>query len=739
MQAFAILVNNVFLDIGDSVLRYELVNPMFITELYQDAYSFPFTIPASELNIKALNYANYLDNSNRNTEYDAWLYIYGVPKFKCKLRITKSNTRTITVSLYSGIKALTNADKKLSEIDLGEDYFLGNTQDEILATAKTATQSGNWQAYPFAFVPFAAPNFYNGNNPNWGGVVNRVDPTTGNIWPIPALGFYNKYTYVPWLFLFYVLYRIFKAENLTIQGSFWTDPEMSKLLLVNNKSLDERTKSKDAFMMMNGTQQFTTTGQKLKFKVAPGMYDSLGGYNPSNDTFTFKAIGDYVITVELIYRAHVDTGTQPSVAHGGSFSIKYDGTDIGNSEGLSTEKETTKLFSTFVGYSQKRRVVFDARVTIGSGDIGKSFVLYYNKGTGNLQSNTILDVYNGVNIDGATYDTLLTVRCENNPQVQPSKTIKFGEHVGDFTVAGFLSELKKIGLTYDFDYTKGTVTIDKNDSRVTSSNILELTDKSAEDIELSFENSGKGLTLAYEFPAEENAKPNIAKDKVLGEFEDPAYFASPRKDGDYIISSSTRELYKSRVDATYGMMWEKAGYWYPDFVYGKGETSVVCKLAPVQMCIADNEGGSSNQNKALMPYIAGVGTSPIYGVGVNDFALRLVFWRGLNNDGVADTKRGGNYVLASTGMYNINRQKVGNYTFNLETEEGLLRATSERMYTVLTKAEQVEANVYANPADLHSVTAASKVSLKYNTFIPKSFSILINRATAKIKAVMYKI
>lgn len=75
-----ISVNDNLLELSPNTsLRYTLDNPIFAPDGLPRGYTFPFRIPATPRNLKALGYANRLDIRAKERKYTGTLYIQGIP------------------------------------------------------------------------------------------------------------------------------------------------------------------------------------------------------------------------------------------------------------------------------------------------------------------------------------------------------------------------------------------------------------------------------------------------------------------------------------------------------------------------------------------------------------------------------------------------------------------------------------------------------------------------------------
>lgn len=729
MNVLEIEVNGGFLDLTERTFRLELVNSMFVNDVFQGDYSFPYSVSATQNNTNLLKQVNYIEKSDKIVEYTCTLYLHGLPRFTGKLKVTRSTINTIWFTIHTGIRALNNIDKKIKEIDLGPDILLGNTQAELLANAKAATQNGDWKQYPYVFVPFNAPNFFNGLNPDYLGVVNRVNSTTGNLLANDFLTVNNKYLFVPWIFLFYFLDRIFKAERLVPSGSFWNDPEYSKILLFNNKSIDTRSEKRNLLLIGRNFKSYNTDNEKIEFDLGINCFDSQGNYDFTNQEYTITEAGTYSIKYRLeCYPQRA--GITPSFfkIDGGSFVFVFDNIEY------NTLRQSATRFS---NKSDWVILNLEFKIVAGSGHIGKTFYLKYNRPTSFNQGGSYIDMKGGYN-ETSLQHTWMQVNRLDELAVAPQKLIKFSNHIDDTTVGELLSEIKKWGVNFDFDFTNGKVNMDIADNLLRHGDEIDLNGKAEAIYEVDFQNKGKGHTISYEFSDEDKAKLKLKPELFAGEWNDYGYFPSVSKEGEWIIDKATNEIYIAKRDAVYGYWWENSGHNYADYLIGNGENKISLKIVPMLMCWADNEGGTANQNKALMPYYSGIGSSTLFGLGDNDFKMRLIFWRGLNNNGAAATQRGGNYVLASTGNQGANLQIYGQRSFRFDSTNFILN-NCKNFLAVVNNSEVAEITITMSASDVHRVSGFKKMLVNNDLWLVKSISLFVSKTISTAKAYLYKI
>lgn len=712
-------VNGVFLDIEEPQIRLETVNSVFTTDFYQGDYSFPFELTMTPNNVKALGYVNQIDTDQVPKEYAATVYIFGIPERSGKLVVTRSRRESVSVVITGGINALKNASKKLSEV-MPADYVLGNSPTEAYNRATLASQITDYSVYGFTFVPFSQPDFYDGKNTAFLGVCNRVNSVTGAILGNSTVTISNKYNLVPWVFVHFVLAQIFKAEDLNPTGSYWTDPELKTLLLTNNRALDARQTNYDSFLTVVNSTNYTATGQKIAFFTGPeGTYDNAYAWDAAGTQYVIKNAGKHNITVYLRVLLDSTATLKPPVLDGGSVRVIYNGGTVGG-HGLNVAQS---------GYSGA--LTISVVINAGVGDINKTVYVEYVKSTGLWQNQTYAIIQPGsffsVDIDLATAPSI------------PATVVRWKNHLPDWTVGEFLAEIKKLGVLFDFDYSANTAKMDAVNNLLVTNEIIDLTEYSEPGYELNMEDVGKGLKMRYQFPAGQGVVSETDSNLHQGEFATRSDFPAPGAEGSTAVSYQTNEIYQVAKNGTLDAAWELKGHYQPEYTIGNGEKVLDIKLAPVLMTLADNEGGTSQQNKALMPYFKGRGSSELFGLGVEPVVPRLVFFRGANQTGLSATPQGGVYPYAGTGTTGINANTVGKYDLRLDRANSLPRLFMQGIFEAVNTNPVLEKNLFLRPGVFFKLKGTAKVVVDFNVFVIKSISTTLTRKTAKAKAYLLKI
>jgi hypothetical protein len=729
-RAIDIEINGEFIDVPNSI-RFEMENPMFKTELYQGDWSFPGEMPMTPKNSRILGFANKIGIANRVLTYDCVVYFFGDPRTKAKFIIKRATDNSISFSLVAGLKALKYADTKISDLVLGE-YDLGNTQDEVLATAKLASKEGDWSVYGFTFVPFYAPNFFNGLNNNFQGVVNMQNSTNGDFYGNSLTAVNNIHTQVPWLFLFWIMNKIFEHEGLVPSGNFWTNTELQTLLITNNRSIELRPEGFNTRVIGNVVQTLTSPLQTVEFALGPGgTYDNIFAWDDGLNQYVLKKTGVLLLKIVLIWKPVFPPAylTNNQSGDPGQFVLYFDGSPV----------VTFPLPNSFEG-DPYRAYPLSYKMTVAPGDIGKTFELVYNP-TGWTGFGSPSLPY--VELDGNS--DFLAMYDDTSVPAKAGQFITFKDHVPDWTCAKLLAEVKKLGVNFDFS-TPGEVVMKTFDQILNTSSAINISKLASPKYETDYEAVGKGVRIGYNFPAdplqgatEEDSKITFDAEKLIGEVDNERELPEPAVEGTFVVTRDASQLFVVQKDGANLNSWKQIGFYYPDFVIGLGDSDLTLELAPIQMCNQNNQGGSSDENLALMPYFPGIGSSNLYGLGINPYQPRILFWRGVNQTGNTQSPKGGLYVYAGTSEFGINKNQLGRFNFRLDKAASVVRFTSEHLYNLINENGVTEKDVKVDTLLLNNIKNTSKIECDYDVFLVKSISVVGVKSGATIKAYLLKL
>lgn len=714
-------VNGVFLDMGDANVRLEKINALFTTDVYQGDYSFPFTIPATDNNLRVLGFVNRIDTSGKIVEFTCDLYLYNLYKSPAKLIINASTKKTISFNLAMGLRSLSIADKKLKEIDLGTDFVLGNDTATIANKASSIAAIPLWNLYGFSFIPYYNPDFYGSNNATFNGVVNRIDSVTGQI-KYNTIGTGNKYCLVPWLFLFYLLSRVFKAEGLSPSGTFWDDADAQKLLITNNRALDAPDVINSAYVLTPSSTGYHNTTSRIKFQKGPaGSFDNFGGWSNTNYEHVINSshYGNCVIDVDLTAYISNNLGFD-GVYFVPLFRLKLDSASLG-------------IFNLPAFKGTTQNVQFSVAHTFGPADAGKKLYLEY------LHTHPgVVDPYPYPVVSIQPNTSMLVTNISSQGLNTFSNIMKFKNHVPDWTVSEFLAEVKKLGVDINIDYKDRTVQLNRIPDFIKAPIAKDLTKKAVNEFELSFDTKNSGFTFSFDFNGDGYEQDNLKSISDLplkGEFTKIEDLPPASKAGELALIKNLNQYYIT-VGTSSAFTWEYYSDNYHPIVIGKGETEIKCRLSPIFMGIHTNEGGTSDQNTALMPQIKQQGSSEMFGIGINDFSPRIAFYRGANKTNSLPNPKGGAYVYAGTSIYGINGDTAGTYDLAPKEELSFFEKLLKPWLLVLNNGEIIERDFALNEHDILNISPSDPIVVDSNLFFVKQISLLISK---KVKLSRFKL
>lgn len=718
-------VNGIFLELNEESFRLEKINTSFYPEVFQGDYSFPFTINDTEINRKTLGFPTSLENASRTLKIQCYVWLGGIPFNKAMLNVIGATNNKIKLNIAGGLKTLTIFDKSLKELDYGTDYDLGVDSDAIIASAKTISLESDYSVYGFSFVPHKNIDFYNGQNASFCGIINRQNSATGDFYK-NTFGTGNKYTLVPFIYLFYILDVIFNTEGLQAEGDFYNDPEMQKILLYNNFALDKTTNDDNAYIITNtdytifGSSYSTLYFQNIKFfKGVGASFDEAGAWNNTTFEYTIQAPGD----IEIL--AQIDAFLPSSVdwyacgVYEVQFALYVHGVLItdakypANAHGL-------------------KNLIIETTYTAVLGDVGSKILIKYKLGTINFPPY-------GFNMTIKGTSSFLITNATEQLNVY-ERNVSFKNHIKDITVSELLASIKTLGVSIDFDYIEGKVKLYYDSNIIKSNDHIDYTDKAGAEYENNFEDQGKGYLVKYNFSTEntlveDNFKKYLSKNfkGTVNTIYDLPLAVSL---GSIILVKNSNQLFITKINTGgSGYVWEFFSDNYYEVKIGEGLTEYNIEMTPMFMDYAENEGGTSDQNKCLIPTSKQPGTTQLYALGDNDFGLSFVFLRGVNISGI----KGGVYIYASSTNMDINGNSVGDYDCTLTHEESIARRFIFDLLYILNNAEFVDRGLNFNEKDIMNFNIKRKISIDGIFYLCKNLSADFKQLYTTCKSTLLKI
>jgi hypothetical protein len=248
-------INGEFLElpIGTST-QVERNTPLALGDELIGEYSFPFIFKASSHNMKLCGFINEVGiiKGTNNIKIEASYYESNFFAYKGTLVAEYVNTNfnrpeegEISVYFLAGISSFYQQAKNvlLKDIDLGGDRVFSNLS--ILNEAQsTWTKTSDQTDYVFApiynpgFLRADVTKYTNGEDvpedvqPNF---MNKIIYYSSTVMLAIAP---NQHTLVPFIYLTYLLKRVFLAFNITITGDILEDADFKKLFIDNYQAID---------------------------------------------------------------------------------------------------------------------------------------------------------------------------------------------------------------------------------------------------------------------------------------------------------------------------------------------------------------------------------------------------------------------------------------------------------------------------------------------------------------------
>lgn len=717
------LLNGTFLDLSEASVRWESVNTLFEENALQNDYSFPFTLKLSDVNMRALGFINKPDVIKTKIKFDVILYL-GDRSIPSVLIVNGCKRSGFSVNIAGGINGMSNSDKSLKLLN-----FITPTADGKIHRAHLSTYSHPDFDTILAFPPHYNPDFYGDNNPDFNGVVNRMETDVGALL-VNDEDVGNKYCHVPFLYIYYILKTIFDENGLKMLGSFAIDPEMKTALLYNNYACDKReeqgciVKAASFFIFDfpcdtdHGDGHVVTWTETSKFiylsdsPTIPGTKDEDNNWNSvyANE-YSIPSDGDY----EAIFEVVVDNYS-PEYSASGSIDIIYEDplsvqTIIGTESFDEGGPFDLKVLGSIAGAEATGKIYAQIKNTTegisGVPDTDRSFIVTFRIGKGATLTITRTDV-----ADFNIMDTDVTI----------------SNHVPDITVATFLKALKNWPqLDFNFDWNNKIVYINFAEKTLAGPPEIDLTALADPFPEQIFDAHGKGFTLNYDFGNSdallEGNFNEIDPSINVSTHDTDLSLPTPIKIGDIaFIKNKNKFMQVQSIESV--LTWVDYSDNYYPITVGKGEVELKIELAPMLMTtLAENESITDNANhkKALMPTIREAGNSELFNLGTtNQPSLRVVFHRGLNQT----TAVGGNYILASSTTIDLNGNTVGNYNLKLSDDDGWYSRFLEKILLAIDGSEIFE---YLINLPVSYLKYRGKVQINYVNYLVKTISMQISK------------
>ncbi len=705
--------NNEWLDMPpDSNIRIEMVSSLFESELLQGSYSFPFDIPRSPVNLRALSFPNTIEAINRKKKMPVQLYWHGVKRFDCLLNIQQATKSKITVNLVVDLAGLEVLDKKLPEFDYGGERFIGDTADDVVnhANAKVAL---SYPATDYNFPSHWNPEFYGDANPDFQQVVNRWDMTNltfvKNVYVGPSTPT-NQNTLVPWPYLQYVMKTCFLEAGYTCAGDFFTDTELQQLMIYSNYSLDDRTpRSYVRASLVTPQDVDATNGYIVNYADDTTL--------PNKDDFSLWSgthydvlyEGDYMITV--YFTCLIATSTNGNIA-----TVKI--------------MDSTMNMIEYRDYHfpQVGIVTFSYQIpyTATPAEIGNTWWIELSAVDGNA-----IELTPAIQIAWVEFKNI-----SDDIVNRYARTLNVANHVPDITFGELIKAIRNVfNLSMSIDSINKQVVINQVERNLKSVATVDLTDKRGREHTIEYTDV-TGFTFGYNFPSSDNMVKDNFKTYNTGQFLGsyatyPSLPPAVNYQGKVALVKNLNKLYIATLDVSLAPVWEVYADNYYDYIVGDGDTSSKAAACPLFMTLFANISGH-----ALMPAVKQRGQTPAFAIGADEFTdLRIMFWRGMQTN-IA----GQPYPHAGSTIYRHDGWPISGATRSLvwDGAEGIFEMHWKNWIAVLMRGEFVRLFMNLNIIDLLNMTEEKK-RIGYLSFLLRRVSTTWGKSIGQSEVEMYQV
>lgn len=619
----------------DAVMEFNLENPAFSDDFLSGSYSQTITLPFTKTNDRFFNNARHLEVKRRIKTYDNVLVKYkNMPLYIGKLNLMRINDKGYEVSFSINGFVLDIFGKNLKDVNYGADFYLGDTQKEILAKVKDVALS-SYPNYNFNFPPVENKTFYGsdgldlttGSNPDYLGKINNYDVpadkyvlNTYDTGTISVSGTTHNYnTLVPFLYLHFIIEKAMEWIGSAYEGDFILDAEFRTLLVYNNNSLDSLrpfgSPMKPPPYAYGGTGSAGYTRLDFNMETGDLWQDSAGLWdNTLWQTEPITTAGSYTFNVSLTIREGIFLDASDNfllrmlVDSGGVITV----TDI-----------NITSFVDLIAISVLGPVIARSFTpTLVAGDIVWFEIFISGVGLSYLM------VWEG-SVEIISPDPYTSLIGMDNVNVnRHNKYVHYLDHVPDMTISDFLKEIVKIpGVYLTFSPLNKKVKFNYRKD-IFRQEILQI-QSSRVDKPWEIKLRDYGMKFSYDWSGDGAANfKDISGYTYLGEID--LYSSSfPTADKQMVLEIITGTYLVSIEIPIFGWTW--IAYCPKEYAIsiGTGEKEVKSLFSPVIM--TDAVGNL----RWVMPKVESIGNSARFDQTDNSSPLKLMFYRGFETFNVS--------------------------------------------------------------------------------------------------------
>lgn len=468
------------------------------------------------------------------------------------------------------------------------------------------TNTSYWEPYSSAIL-----NRWDIDNNEFpaNGPVTQWDPDTGIDDPAaPTLG-HNFYAMAAMPYWKYVLKRVAAHWGLRCEGSFMDDPAFNRVVLYSNHLLDKEPWTD--FWRAEQTQVISTAGSPNE-AIVPLHDDSTNGNtDPGNqwDTGTMQwtcpAAGWFFFRISVGSRANI--GTTPDKQYGLRVSLMKSG-------GPPTEV-TYDLVQPYARGERHTVILFHE---FDSGDVGS---VYFFKVA--------------VSDPAWTQPVALTNYVVQGTRANAASLVNtFADHIDrnhivpDISIAEFLTATRdRFGVHIALDVLNGVLRVD-NATTAMDAPPIDMTARVRGDMRLEYTGENRsGISFSERGDLEYADLSGYETGTFIAE---EASIPAPTNPGHYVVVSSTRRVYTTKLLYGWSPVWVPLGHYRGEVETGPGPDRVTVLPA---FSLPALEIVRYQDNAFLVPSASGKGNSAWWATNYSKTALLAFIYHGMTDNG----------------------------------------------------------------------------------------------------------
>lgn len=695
MDHIAIKINGSFLDLSPNLqLRIRMRGPLFKRDFLPRSYTYPFKIPATPKNNKILGYRHLTDAHQRNFQDTVELYLEGQLFGEGLLNIRSYSNGEFDSDILLDLGAFDELikDKTLKDVDYGDPIHMGATTNDVLAQAKDLSIN----AAPhrkITFFPIRNIGFYDDKNLFFGVHVNQWVRFYSDGHFVPGMDNINENDTIE--------IDIYDVENDESHSFTWTakdDPDLSLNQFSSNSDPNVPTTGfppiQTAILYLDFIRKQLIENEDFNewftFKAEPSIF-TFSGFDVDAFKITCKEDSSKVIITRAVLTS-LNWGTDPSQTqifdevYEQSFLNYYDNNEY--QKDISSDLTVRGRYYTLCPFAYMEYILERIFKTENVHFINEFFLKNPEIRTLVLYQNYALDLIaaNGLNELKKSFSI---------NQIIPEETVK--KFIVDFNkLFGLILYKKRSNNTFYLislksilkqnqyeDWSKYPILkVDtKNFNFVNGhrlSMIMDSRDQFVEQRQIQLD----GSTL----------KPAVATISDLPITGNTA--------NDIRLVEDTQQFYKVGSDL---VTWSFYSDNFNDHVLGNEDEKVNTSFSTLHMSFVKSE---KRDFFWLVPESIQKGSSDEFDIGINDYGLKLLFYRGMFPKSDGQT-----YPLGSSDVFDYNGNKIADYRLTWNGEEGLYNQWWKEWLEMLNATE------------------------KFETYLNLPFSVLMNLDHTQIKRI----